>query len=97
MFATKASPLAVTAWLSLAVSLVLGAMPFVVPAVPTGPVIVANWVLFMLVGYLPSPKPLRFLPPFKKMERSNFRLWTLVFIAFTAAGWIAIFNETTVT
>jgi hypothetical protein len=92
MFATRPPPLIVAAWLSLVASLVLAIMPFVVPSMPIGPVILANWVLFMLVGYWASPRPLRFLPPFQKMERANFRLWRLVFIAFVAAGWIAVFN-----
>ena len=93
MFATRPSPLIVAASLSLAASLVLAVMPFVVPYMPIGPVILVNWILFILVGYWAIPKPLRFLPPFQKMERANSRLWRLVFIAFVAASWIALFNS----
>lgn len=92
MFGIKPTPLIMAVWLSLVTSLVLAIGPLVVPSMPIGPVILVNWVLFMLVGYWASPKPLRFLPPFQKMERGNFRLWMLVFLTFVAAGWIAIFN-----
>ncbi len=73
-------------------SLVLGILPFVAPAVPIFPLIFVNWVLFMLVGYWASPKPMRWLPPFQKMEPPNFKVLGVALVAFAVAGWIAIFH-----
>lgn len=76
--------------LSVASSLVLGLIPFVDPTMPIGLVIFANWLLFMLVGYCASPKPLRFFPPYPAMEKLNYQVWLLVFLSFTGGGWVAI-------
>ena len=90
MFTTKPSPLVVIAWLSLAVSLALGIMPIWMPNTPAGAIIVLNWVLFMLVSYIALLKPLRLGRPLRKMEPANFSVWRIVFLAFTAAGWVII-------
>ena len=95
MFATRPSPLIIAAWLSLAVSVVLGVMPFVLPKTAIGPFIFLNWVLFILVGYWASP-PFDWREPFRKMEPAKFRVGRLVFVAFVVAGWIAILNARTI-
>ena len=76
--------------LSLATSLVLALIPFASPTMPIGLIVFANWALFMSVSYFASPKPLRFLPPYPRMEKFNQRLWSLAFLSFTAAGWLAM-------
>lgn len=90
MFTSKPSKLVVIAWLSLAVSFALGIMPILMPDTPVGAIIALNWVLFMLVSYIALLKPLRLGPPLRKMEPANFSVWRIVFLAFTAAGWVII-------
>lgn len=84
--------LLVTARLSVAVSLALAALPFFAPAFPIAPVLLLNWVLFMFVSYLALPKPMTFMPPFKRWEKNDARIALTVFGAFTVAGYIAVFN-----
>jgi hypothetical protein len=52
--------------------------------------VLANWVLFMAVGYLACPKPFRFSPPFQKMDVAAFKIFRIVLLSFTAAGWLTI-------
>lgn len=94
MLATQRSALSLIAALSLAASLLLLVAPFVLPNAPIGPFILVNWVLFMAAGYLAMPK-FSWRRPFQKMEPAKFKMFRLVLIAFTLAGWIAIFNATT--
>lgn len=89
----KARPkLLVTARLSVAVSLALAALPFFAPAFPIAPVLLLNWALFMLVSYLALPKPMTLMPPFKRWEKNDGMIVLTVFVAFTVAGYLAIFN-----
>lgn len=90
MLTTQPSKLVIVAWVSVAVSLGLGVTPFFSPELPIGLILLANWMLFMAVGYLACPKPFRFAPPFQKMDVAAFKIWRIVLIAFTAAGWLAI-------
>ena len=84
------SRLAIFAICSVAVSFALGLIPFASPKMPVGLVIGANWVLFMIVSYLACPKPIRLAPPFQRMDSLNVTVWRVVFLAFTAAGWLSI-------
>lgn len=85
--------LLVAARLSVAVSIALAALPFFVPAFPIGPLILLNWALFMFVTYWASPKPITFFRlPLKSWEKGDERIWLTVFVAFTAAGYVALFN-----
>jgi hypothetical protein len=75
---------------SLVASVVLIGVPFVFPRVPTGPFVAVNWCLFMLASYFALP--LRPLGSFSLMDRDRLRVWLIVFLAFTIAGWVALLN-----
>ena len=87
----RTSPLAIAAALSIAASVLLAIAPFILPNSPVWPLILANWILFMVAGYLASPKPFG-RRSLQKMEPEKFRLFRLVLVAFTLAGWVAVFN-----
>ncbi|HEY6815021.1 MAG TPA: hypothetical protein VI168_05740 [Croceibacterium sp.] len=95
MLATQRSPLSLVAALSLAASFLLIVAPFVLPNAPIGPFILVNWLFFIATGYLAMPK-FSWRRPFQKMEPAEFKLFRLVLIAFTLAGWIAFFNAKTI-
>lgn len=90
MMVVERSPLIVAAAFSLAASIVLAAVPFVWPETPIAPFIVANWLLFMLVGYL------AFRSLAKQPDRHNSNVFLLVLLAFAIASWVALFNAETI-
>lgn len=77
---------------SLVASVVLIGVPFVFPRVPTGPLVAVNWSLFMLASYF-ALLPLRPLGSFAPMDRNRLRVWLIVFLAFTIAGWVALIAD----
>ena len=83
--------LIVAAALSLAASVALGALPFVSPHTPIGPFILANWLLFMLVGYF-AFRPWRSGPLFSQPDRRNSNVFRVVLLGFALAGWVAVLN-----
>ena len=95
MLATQRSPLSLIAALSLAASLFLAIAPFAMPNAPIGPFLLINWLFFTSAGFLAIPK-FSWRKPFQKMEPDKSKLFRLVLIAFTLAGWIAIFNAKTI-
>ena len=76
---------------SLAASAVLVTVPFVSPRVAIGPFIAVNWCLFILASCF-ALLPLRPLGSFSAMDRDRLKVWLLVFLAFTVAGWVALIN-----
>ena len=76
---------------SLVASIVLVAVPFVAPSVAIGAFLAVNWCLFIIASYF-ALLPLRPLGSFSPMDRDRLRVWLLVLIAFTIAGWVAVLN-----
>ena len=89
------TPLVYAAALSLAASLALVIAPFALPNVSIGPFILANWLAFIAAGFLALPK-FSWRKPFQKPEPEKFKVFRLVLIAFTLAGWIAVSNSKTI-
>jgi drug/metabolite transporter (DMT)-like permease len=89
---SKQSPrLQIAIALSLVASLILVSVPFVSRSTPIGPFMFANWALMMIVGWLALPR-FSWRHPFQRPDRDKGRLFALVLVAFTLAGYIAIFN-----
>ena len=82
--------LKIAAAASIASSCILVATPFVVSNMATvGTVVFVNWCLFMVASYfalLPLPK----WGTFSLVEQSKLKVWLVVFLTFTVAGWVAL-------
>ncbi len=79
--------------LSVATSLALATAPFLFPTVPVAPILLTNWVLFMLVNHLVGPAAafLTARPPAGR-ERLEWQVWLGVLVLFMVAGSVATFN-----
>ena len=91
MRSKQPAQLKISIGLSLAVSLSLVLLPFTFPSIPIGPFMLANWALMMVVGWLALPR-FNWRRPFQKPDRDKGRLFAFVLIAFTVAGYVAIYN-----
>jgi hypothetical protein len=77
MVILERTPLTAFAVLSLAASVLLVAVPFVSPHTPIAPFIVANWLPFIVVGF---------------MARRRWTMFYVVLVAFALAGVVAALN-----
>ena len=84
----------VVAALSVAASIVLGALPYTSPTTSFGPLAFLNWVLFMTVSQL-------IFRPFGRLRSSaisgphDHKIFWIVFVSFAVAGWSNILNQAT--
>jgi len=59
------------------------------PDIPVAPLIVLNWLVFMIASYF----LLRGRRGESRAEKHALNIWRLLLISFAIAGWFAFFNS----
>jgi hypothetical protein len=85
----SANRLKIAAGGSLVASLLSIAVALASPATAIAPFMVANWCLFILTGYF-ALLPIRWPPSMGSAETNKLKVFVLVLVVFTLAGWIAL-------
>lgn len=80
------------AFASVMASALLVSAPFAFAAIPLAPFLVLNWLLFIGVGYFAFLRPFRWKTFAEQPERRKLLAFNSTLLAFTVAGWIALFN-----